>query len=302
MEVLQQPLVEVRSESFHWSDHPWLSLLLVMVMTVVGAFGNIFLVNLGLDMVTAKTATMLLGCFIVVPFILRLPKGSRSFTAYLQDIRLRSGRPLLLLLGFTLSCYVIKAGSQIIGTIVYRVSLGLPITYTFLQYVMDLSTAVNSGSLYWMLPSMYEEVLFRGIVLTLFMNRYSVRQSIEISALGFGLFHLMNMLNPGATVISVLAQVGYCSVIGLFYGYITIKSDSLLPAMLLHWLGNAFIYTFTRYIELYASVPVQSLYLVVFGLGLIPTGLMILWVRYVTTKWQQGQFPPVIQTALRTRY
>jgi membrane protease YdiL (CAAX protease family) len=195
---------------------------------------------------------------------------------------------------------MIRAGSQILGTIVYRMSLGLPVTFTFLQYVMDISTAINSGSLYWMLPSIYEEVLFRGIVLTLFMNRYSVRQSILISALGFGLFHLMNLLNPGSTMISVLAQIVYCSLIGLFYGYITIKSDSLLPAMLLHWLGNTFIYTFTRYIELYASIPVQSFYLLVFGLGLLPTVLMTLWARYVSAKWRQEPLLTVRQTEWTT--
>jgi membrane protease YdiL (CAAX protease family) len=114
--------------------------------------------------------------------------------------------------------------------------------------------------------------------------------------MSFGLFHLMNLLNPGATVISVLAQVVYCSLIGLFYGYITIKSESLLPAMLLHWLGNAFIYTFTRYIELYASIPEQSLYLLVFGLGLIPTVLMTLWVRYASANWRQEPLLAVMQT------
>jgi membrane protease YdiL (CAAX protease family) len=300
VEVLEQSQLEVRSESFHWTDHPWLSLLLITVTTGVGAFGNIPLVNIGFDVVAAKTVTTLLGCFIIVPFFLHLPKGSRSFISYLQDIRLHSGRPLLLVVGLTLSCYMIKAGSQILGTIVYRMSLGLPVTFTFLQYVMDISTAINSGSLYWMLPSIYEEVLFRGIVLTLFMNRYSVRQSILISALGFGLFHLMNLLNPGSTMISVLAQIVYCSLIGLFYGYITIKSDSLLPAMLLHWLGNTFIYTFTRYIELYASIPVQSFYLLVFGLGLLPTVLMTLWARYVSAKWRQEPLLTVRQTEWTT--
>jgi membrane protease YdiL (CAAX protease family) len=301
MEILQELQVKEISESFHWHDHPWLSLLLVTMITVLGAFGNIFLVNIGLDMVMAKTVTLLLGCFIVVPFVLRLPKGSRSLTEYMQDIRIRSGRPLLLLLGLTFSCYLLEAGNQVMGAIVYRFSLGLPITYEFLQYATDISIAINSGSLYWMLPSMYEEILFRGIVLTLFMNRYSTRQSIVISAVGFGLVHLMNLLNPGATMISVLAQVVYCSLIGLFYGYITIKSDSLLPAMLLHWLGNAFIYAFNRYIELYASIPVQSLYLLVFGLGLIPTVLMTLWVRYATAKWPQEPLLPAMQTEWTTK-
>jgi membrane protease YdiL (CAAX protease family) len=73
-------------------------------------------------------------------------------------------------------------------------------------------------------------------------------------------------------------------IIGLFYGYVVLKSDSLLPAMLVHWLGNTFIYAFTRYIQLNASVTTNAIYGLIITLGLVPTILMILWVRFVVVR------------------
>jgi membrane protease YdiL (CAAX protease family) len=132
---------------------------------------------------------------------------------------------------------------------------------------------------------MFEEVVFRGIVLTLFLKQYSERKSISFSAAAFGFMHLLNLLGSERAVIWVLGQVVWCIIIGLFYGYIVVKSGSLLPAMLMHWLGNAFIYAFTRYIQHNAPITTQVVYGIIFGLGLIPSILMIFWVRFFVVRW-----------------
>jgi membrane protease YdiL (CAAX protease family) len=91
-------------------------------------------------------------------------------------------------------------------------------------------------------------------------------------------------LNQNTTIIGVFCQILWTSIIGLFYGYVVVKSKSLLPAMIMHWFGNAFIYAFSRYVQMFASSEVLWLCFIVFGLGIVPTSLMILWVRFFTTR------------------
>jgi hypothetical protein len=93
----------------------------------------------------------------------------------------------------------------------------------------------------------------------LFLSQYSKRKSIVITAVEFGLFHLLSFL-AGQEVVWVLGNVVLAAIIGLFYGYVVLKSNSLLPAMLVHWLGNTFLYAFTRYIQLNASITTNTIY------------------------------------------
>jgi membrane protease YdiL (CAAX protease family) len=267
---------------FQFAEHPWISLLVLNLLTL---FLIILAGSLGLSNVNFLFYHVLM-LFVIVPFVLRLPNGRRSFKDYLDDIRLSRVRPLLplLLLGF--SCYVIMLVCQATGSIVYGLTQGQPLTGSFLRYVFDITVELppNSWSLVTSMPSMFEEVGSRGVVLTLFLRHYSKRKSIAFSAVGFGLMHLLNLLS-GREAVWVLGQVVWSSILGLFYGYIVLKSDSLLPAMLVHWLGNSFIYAFTRYIQINASIEVQVLNGVVFFLGLIPTTLMILWTRFLVARW-----------------
>ena len=105
-----------------------------------------------------------------------------------------------------------------------------------------------------------------------------------MAAFGFGIMHLLNLMNDQAPV-WVLGQVVWTFITGLWYGYSVIKTDSLVPAMLVHWLSNAFIGTITGYLQYNATPTVQAVYCIIFSLGLMPTILMILWTRFFTAKW-----------------
>jgi membrane protease YdiL (CAAX protease family) len=278
---------KIKKAKFQLAEHPWvstlvLSLLLIFHVILVAILRAV----LGLDGNGLFFLNVLMF-FVTFPFIMHLTKGKRSFRDFLEDIRLSRVQPLFPLLALSFSCYLILLLSQATGSIVYRLSQGIPITGYFLRYVFDITVELppTSWSLVASIPSMFEEVVFRGIVLTLFLKQYSERKSISFSAVAFGLVHLLNLLGSERAVIWVLGQVVWCVIIGLFYGYIVLKSGSLLPAMLMHWLGNAFIYAFTRYIQLNASIATQAVYGVIFGLGLVPTVLMILWVRFFATRW-----------------
>lgn len=87
-------------------------------------------------------------------------------------------------------------------------------------------------------------------------------------------------------------QVVWAATLGLFYGYVTLKTGSLLPAMIVHYLGNLFISAINGYVQANASIQAVAVYGVVFTFGIIPTILMMLWTR-LFTRW------PILQKSWR---
>ena len=183
----------------------------------------------------------------------------------------------------------VLALSQVAASFVYRLFEGQPIDWSFSQQVFDPSRDVPpaSPSLLISIPSIFEEVAFRGIVLTVFLSKYSERKSIIFSSVGFGLFHLLS-LAFGRELVWVMGQVVWAFTIGLFYGYVFVRTRSLLPPMTVHYLGNVFISSLTGYIQTRASIEIQALYGVIFSLGVVPVTLMILWTRFLSSRWLRG--------------
>jgi len=296
---------KIAKRKFQLFKHPWLSLLAVVITIVVSIILATCLVfALGLSPFTSTgrfthdIAFQLLTVFIFVPFVLRLPKGKRTYRQYLDDIGLTRVQPFVRLVLLAISCCIILALSQAAASFVYRFSEGLPITWSFIRQVFDLSGDLPPGSpsLLISFPSIFEEAVFRGIVLTVFLNRYSERKAIIFSAFGFGLMHLLNLAG-GRELVWVLGQVVWSFILGLFYGYIFVKTRSLLPLMIVHYLGNVFISSLTGYMQTRASIEIQALYGIIFSLGIIPTTLMILWTRFFVSRWlPNGQSPVSIET------
>jgi membrane protease YdiL (CAAX protease family) len=283
-----------KKAGFKLFEHPWLAMLAVMLVTVVSIYATAIVVFVILGMPDDKPlgqflqsiSHYLLCTLLLVPFILRLPKGKGSYGKYLEDIGLTRVQPFFRLLLLGLSCSLILMFSQAGATIIYRLFEGIPLNWNFIRQIFDLSGDLppQSAGLLITIPSMFEELVFRGIVLTTFLNRYSTRNAIIFSSLGFGLMHLLNLAN-GRDLVWVLGQVAWAFCLGLFYGYIFVSTKSLLPPMIVHYLGNAFIGSLTGYLQARASIEIQALYGVIFSLGIVPTSLMILWSRFYISRW-----------------
>jgi membrane protease YdiL (CAAX protease family) len=277
---------------FSLIEHPWLFLLVFIFATFVCFFlAGMFLQEVfGLSQYSSVTSTwtMFLGnillLFIVVPFILGFPKRSHPYETYLSEIRLTHVKPLLRLILLGVSCYLILAVCTVAGVLIYRLTQGLPVNISFMRYSFIISKELPPHSMSWLytLPSILEEVAFRGVVLAMFLRFYNQPKAILFSALGFGIVHLGNILS-GGDPIWVAGQVIWAAILGLFYGYVTLKTNSLLPAMILHYLSNLFVPALNGYIQTNAAIPEQALYGIIFTFGAVPTILMILWVRGYTT-------------------
>ncbi len=278
---------------FSLVEHPWLFLLVFIIATMVGQIlVGLVLVSV-FKLIGGAPITnfwcMLLGnlllLFIIVPFVMGFPKRYHSYETYLSEIRLTNVKPLLGLILLGVSCFLILAICTISGVLIYRLTHGLPVNISIMRYSFILSNELPPPSSSWLytLPSILEEVAFRGVILAIFLRFYNPPKAILFSALGFGAIHLGNIFSGGDPV-WVAGQAVWAVILGLFYGYVTLKTNSLVPAMIVHYLSNLFVSALNVYIQTNATITEQVLYGIVFTLGAIPTFLMILWVRGYTSR------------------
>ncbi len=279
---------------FSLSEKPWVFTFLFMLTWVVCniliiiTLILIFRLESGAQIPSPLTPVLshILTIFLVAPFVLGFPKKGQTYGDYLSEIRLIKMQPLLGLILLGLSCYLILALSQAVGVLVYRLTQGLPVDWDFIRSSFVLANELPPRSTSWLfsLISIFEEITWRGVVLAMFLRFYNQPKAILFSAVCFGLMHVLTLVD-GHPLAWTAGQVVWATILGLFYGYATIKTGSLLPAMLVHYLGNLFISAINAYIQNYASVPVQAIYGIVFTLGIIPTILMILWTKFFTARW-----------------
>jgi membrane protease YdiL (CAAX protease family) len=276
------------------SAHPWRTLLIILaiqggLLYLLGFFLQAVIkkpFNISnpeaLTVVLAFTLSEIIG-YLIVPYFLGVPFKRQTFKDYLDDIRLIRFRPFFPLFLLTISCLVVLILCQGGGSIVYRLTQGKPVTGDFLRGIFDLGLVLPPRSflLFAFAYTMLEEVVFRGVLLRLLLNKHPVRLAIIYSALAFGLAHLPAAL-AGRSLVLTLGQVVWAAVFGLFYAYLVIKTDSLIPAMIIHWLINVFQEPLTA---CWATMPtgLRTLYGVTFGYGLA-TLILIPCVRFFTRK------------------
>lgn len=84
---------------------------------------------------------------------------------------------------------------------------------------------------------LYEEILFRGVILGYSLTQMSVARSIIFSSLLFGLWHIKNALFVPPEL--VLHQILYTTIIvGPLLAIIAVKTQSIWPAVMVHYLHN----------------------------------------------------------------
>ena len=168
-------------------------------------------------------------------------------------LSLRGFNPMLILWGFVL---------LLITGIVIEPVLNL-FPESFLETLNQMGA--NGGWSVLMLAVLapvMEEVLFRGILLESVREKYSSGRAIVVSALMFGVIHIIPQ------------QVVNAFVIGLILGFIYVRTDSLWPVIIIHALNNAMAYVIMQWSD-GANITVRSLiendtiYAVVYGVALV---------------------------------
>ncbi len=99
-----------------------------------------------------------------------------------------------------------------------------------------------------MLAPLMEEIVFRGAMIRALKNTFASMKNgewiaISISALLFALAHL----NP--------AQIPHAFVVGLLLGWLFVKTGSIVPGVIVHWINNSISYVF---VNMFPWLPVDA--------------------------------------------
>jgi membrane protease YdiL (CAAX protease family) len=208
---------------------------------------------------------------------LGLPNGKESLKEYVKTIGLKPDRKIVRNIFLGLGCSIIYfISTSIIGNI-------------FGNFIFDLDVIFGNPGISgygWylfilmLIPGIWEEVSFRGVISTLNLRKYSRTTVLIVVSILFGLFHFFNLLS-GSSFIQTGIQVIYAATLGFLFGYLFIKTKSLIPSIILHYLINSLGQLFTYVI--FDSIVDQVLFAII-GVGLIPTVLGVLFVWLVVKK------------------
>jgi sodium transport system permease protein len=124
-----------------------------------------------------------------------------------------------------------------------------------------------------LLAAVCEELAFRGLILSGLLRRFHPRNAVILSSFLFALFH-MNVF-----------QFVPAFILGLVLGLLTVRSKSLVPAIIFHLLHNTLLVSSMYLSSAAASVDqtlpgmIESLWPAVIGLCLV-LGFALLWWLY----------------------
>ena len=119
---------------------------------------------------------------------------------------------------------------------------GINLEYSKEEIVFHIFTMINVGFL--------EEIIFRGFLFKM-MEKDNPRLAIWVSAITFGIGHIINLLN-GSEVIETLVQICYAIAAGYLFVIIFYKSKSLVPCIITHALLNSLsIFLVENFVTIY---------------------------------------------------
>jgi membrane protease YdiL (CAAX protease family) len=161
----------------------------------------------------------------LMPYMIGLPNGRKSIKEYAQDIRLLPLTPLgrNILLGLLMAALTLS--SIFLASLLTR------------HFVFDWSMVPALRWVKGLTRGIWEEVFFRGIILVLFMRTFPIRRAIFASTFLFAVAHL----NPLAINLDMIVDVGNIFFMGLLFTYLVLKTGSLLPAIIFHYVHDIFV-------------------------------------------------------------
>jgi membrane protease YdiL (CAAX protease family) len=88
-----------------------------------------------------------------------------------------------------------------------------------------------------LVPGIWEELAFRGLIQSKLREVFSSTLSVLLSAVFFGLFHFSNIVTqaPSQVIFGVIMAFFF----GIGWGFMTVRARSVIPAMISHYLVDS---------------------------------------------------------------
>jgi len=177
------------------------------------------------------------GVLVILPLILGFKSWQERLFRYLK-INLK-----IVLMGFlSFAIFCIIAAVISIGMGIFRGDISTVLAFPDIRPDPDVT-----GWGYFILaliPAIWEELAFRGLIQSKLQKVFTTKKSILLSSLFFALFHFSNIFTqaPSQVVFGVIMAFFF----GLGWGYMTVKSQSIIPAMISHYLVDSVGQIFLR--------------------------------------------------------
>ena len=223
------------SENDSWlTKNPDLTVLFLILLNFLVSVITIFLTNIividTIQHFVISFTIQALFWLLVVPLILHLPNGKEPYRDYFRSIKLTPISPLGKLLLYGIVGSILTLAGLFLAALLYG------------GWVLDINQILPPTT--WVLlhslrPGIWEEIAWRGVILTLLLKKHSERRAILINAVLFALAHLTNLL-VGQPPIVMLGQLIFVFIGTLFLGILFVKTKSLLPCIITHYAGDAF--------------------------------------------------------------
>jgi sodium transport system permease protein len=147
-----------------------------------------------------------------------------------RTLRLRWPKPAELLLAAGLAL----ALNPIVREVAFQVEKLFPVSQAVQSVLAELGKQIPNLAvgllIFALMPAITEEVAFRGYILSGLQRTYRVPTAILLSALLFGFFHVLQ---------SLFVQLFGATILGLVIGLIAIRTRSLWPGVLFHFINNS---------------------------------------------------------------
>ncbi len=215
---------------------------------------------------------------VLMPYVIGLPNGRKSLREFCYDIRLLPMKPVVrnVLLGLLL------AALTLVSILLASLLTG--------HFVLDWSTVPALRWVKGLTRGIWEEVFFRGIILVLFLRIFPERRAVVSAALLFAVVHfkLENFdLYAAVDLVSIFFM-------GLLFTYVVLKTGSLLPAMVFHYVHDIFI----KLVQNVPGADVTTSKTLLFGLLWFSLIVGALLTKWIVEHWPNEEPEPAVVEAI----
>jgi len=171
---------------------------------------------------------------LVVLIVLPLILGFKSWRSWLPEyLRVDSKIVLTGFISFGVFCTLATIVS--VGMGIFKADLST--VFSFPDIRPDPDVIGWGYFLLALVPAIWEELAFRGLIQSKLRKVFSVKLSILLSAASFGIFHFSNLLtqSPAQALPGVILALFF----GIGWGYLTVRTRSVVPAMISHYLVDS---------------------------------------------------------------
>jgi membrane protease YdiL (CAAX protease family) len=171
---------------------------------------------------------------LVVLIVLPLILGFKNWRSWLPEyLRVDSKIVLTGFISFGVFCTLATIVS--VGMGIFKADLST--VFSFPDIRPDPDVIGWGYFLLALVPAIWEELAFRGLIQSKLRKVFSVKLSILLSAASFGIFHFSNLLtqSPAQALPGVILALFF----GIGWGYLTVRTRSVVPAMISHYLVDS---------------------------------------------------------------